>query len=414
MPIDPLKIREDFPILKRKVNGHPLIYLDNAASSQKPKQVIEAITMFYENHYANIHRGVHTLSQEASEAYEEAHAKVARFISANGSEEIVFVRNTTEAINLVAYSWALRQLKPGDEILTTLMEHHSNIVPWELLSQLKDIHVKYVGITKDGVLDYPEFEEKLSQRTKLVTVVHVSNVLGTINDVRRICRLAHEVGALVLVDGDQSVPHMPVSVKELDCDFLAFSGHKMLGPSGIGVLYAKKEILESMSPFLGGGGMISKVRFDTSTKKCKIDWNVLPWKFEAGTPNIEGGIGLGAAVDYLSSIGMDEVRRYEEELVSYALKRMSELEKIKIYGPSDPRMRGGVISFNLEGMSPHDVAMIMDQSGIAIRSGYHCAEPLHDAMGIHGGTARVSFYIYNTTSEIDIFINKLKEIEAII
>ncbi len=414
MPIDPLKIREDFPILKRKVNGHPLIYLDNAASSQKPKHVIKAITTFYENHYANIHRGVHTLSQEASEAYEEAHAKVARFISANGLEEIVFVRNTTEAINLVAYSWALHQLKPGDEILTTLMEHHSNIVPWELLSELKDIHVKYAGITKDGVLDYSEFEEKLSQRTKLVTVVHVSNVLGTINDVRKICRLAHEVGALVLVDGAQSVPHMPVSVKELDCDFLAFSGHKMLGPSGIGVLYAKKEILESMSPFLGGGGMISKVRFDTSTKKCKIDWNVLPWKFEAGTPNIEGGIGLGAAVDYLSSIGMEEVRKYEEELVSYALKRMSELEKIKIYGPSDPKMRGGVISFNLEGMSPHDVAMIMDQSGIAIRSGYHCAEPLHDAMGIRGGTARVSFYIYNTTSEIDIFINKLKEIEAII
>ncbi len=413
MPIDPLKIREDFPILKRKVNGHPLIYFDNAASSQKPKQVIEAITEFYENHYANIHRGVHTLSQEASEAYEEAHTKVARFISASSPEEVIFVRNTTEAINLVAYSWALRQLKPGDEILITLMEHHSNIVPWEVLSGLKKVRIKYVGITKEGTLDYSDFEGKLSEKTKLVAMAHVSNVLGTINDVKRICRLAHEVGALTLVDGAQSVPHMPVSVKEIDCDFLAFSGHKMLGPSGIGVLYAKREILESMDPFLGGGDMIRKVHFDIHAGRCKIDWNVLPWKFEAGTPNIEGGIGLGAAVDYLTSLGMEEVRRYEEQLVSYALDRMNELKKIEIYGPSDPKMRGGVISFNLDEMSPHDIAMILDQSGIAIRSGFHCAEPLHEIIGASSGSARASFYIYNTISEIDVFINKLKEIEAI-
>ncbi|RLG39762.1 MAG: cysteine desulfurase, partial [Thermoproteota archaeon] len=385
MPVDPLKIREDFPILKREVNGHPLIYLDNAASSQKPRQVIETITKFYESYYANIHRGIHTLSQEASEAYEEAHKKVAKFISASSPEEIIFVRNTTEAINLVAYSWALRHLRPGDEILTTLMEHHSNIVPWEVLSEIKGIRVRYVGVTKEGTLNYSEFEEKLSEKTKLVAVVHVSNVLGTINDVKTIGKLAHEVGALILVDGAQSVPHMPVNVKELDCDFLAFSGHKMLGPSGIGVLYARREILESMAPFLGGGGMISKVHFDASAGRCKIDWNVLPWKFEAGTPNIEGGIGLGAAVDYLMSIGMDEVRKYEERLVSYALDRMNELRKIEVYGPLDPKKRGGVISFNLNGMSPHDVAMIMDQSGIAIRSGLHCAEPLHEAIGASNG-----------------------------
>ncbi len=414
MPIDPSRIREDFPILKRRINGHPLIYLDNAASSQKPRQVIEAVTKFYENHYANIHRGVHTLSQEASEAYEEAHAKVARFISASEPEEVIFVRNTTEAINLVAYSWAMRQLKPGDEILITLMEHHSNIVPWEAVSSLKDVKINYVGITEEGTLDYSDLEEKLSKRTKLVSVVHISNVLGTINDIKRISKLAHELGALVLVDGAQSVPHMPVSVKELDCDFLAFSSHKMLGPSGVGVLYAKRDILEAMSPFLGGGGMIKSVKFDVSTGKCKIDWNVLPWKFEAGTPNIEGGIGLGAAVDYLSAIGMEEVRRYEEELVSYTLDRMNELKKIEIYGPLNPEMRGGVISFNLEGVSPHDVAMILDQSGIAIRSGYHCAEPLHKMIGAPNGTARASFYVYNTKSEIDIFISKLKEIEAII
>ncbi|HIE22775.1 MAG TPA: cysteine desulfurase [Candidatus Korarchaeota archaeon] len=414
MPIDPSKIREDFPILKRKINGHPLIYLDNAASSQKPKQVIEAIIKFYETYYANIHRGVHTLSQEASEAYEEAHVKVANFISASEPEEIIFVRNTTEAINLVAYSWALRQLKPGDEILITLMEHHSNIVPWEVISGLNDVKINYVGITKEGILDYSDLEKKISGRTKLVSVAHVSNVLGTINDIKRISKLAHEVGAIVLVDGAQSVPHMPVSVKELDCDFLAFSSHKMLGPSGVGVLYAKKEILMVMNPFLSGGGMIKRVQFDVSTRKCKIDWNVLPWKFEAGTPNIEGGIGLGVAVDYLSSIGMEDVRRYEEELVSYTLDRMGELKKIKIYGPLDPKMRGGVISFNLKGISPHDVAMILDQSGIVIRSGYHCAEPLHEIIGEPNGTARASFYIYNTKSEIDIFISKLKEIEAII
>jgi cysteine desulfurase/selenocysteine lyase len=294
------------------------------------------------------------------------------------------------------------------------MEHHSNIVPWEVISSLNNVKINYVGITKEGTLDYSDLEKKMSERTKLVSVVHVSNVLGTINDVKRISKLAHEVGALVLVDGAQSVPHMPVSVKELDCDFLAFSSHKMLGPSGVGVLYAKREILMAMNPFLGGGGMIKRVQFDVSTRKCKIDWNVLPWKFEAGTPNIEGGIGLGAAVDYLSAIGMEDVRRYEEELVSYTLDRMGELKKIKIYGPLDPKMRGGVISFNLEGISPHDVAMILDQSGIAIRSGYHCAEPLHEMIGSPNGTARASFYIYNTKSEIDIFISKLKEIEAII
>ena len=328
--LDPYKIREDFPILKRKINNHPLIYFDNAATSQKPKQVIEAIKNFYENHNANVHRAVHTLSQEATELYESAHEEVAKFINANGMEEIVFVRGTTEAINLVAYAWGLHNLKKGDEIIVSLMEHHSNIVPWEIISKITMANVKYGKVNDDGTLNYESFENLISKKTKIVCVSHVSNVTGIVNDVKRVTRVAHEHGALALIDGAQSVPHMPVNVKDLDADFLAFSGHKMLGPTGIGVLYGKKEILESMEPFQGGGEMIREVSFNPKTRRCSISWNVLPWKFEAGTPNVCGGVGLMEAVRYLKRIGMENVKAHEETLTEYALPRMKSCKKAKI------------------------------------------------------------------------------------
>jgi cysteine desulfurase / selenocysteine lyase len=407
--LDPREIREDFPILKRKVNDNPLIYFDNAATSQKPKQVIDAIKDFYENHNANVHRAVHTLSQEATELYESAHEEVARFINAKGMEETVFVRGTTEAINLVAYAWGLHNLKRGDEIVVSLMEHHSNIVPWEIISGITKANVKYGEVHDDGTLDYESFENLISRKTRMVCLSHVSNVTGIINDVKRVTKVAHENGALALIDGAQSVPHMPVNVKELDADFLAFSGHKMLGPTGIGVLYGKKDILESMEPFHGGGEMIREVSFNPKTKRCSISWNVLPWKFEAGTPNICGGVGLMEAVRYLKRIGMENVKAHEEMLTKYSLPRMKSCKKCKIFGTQDTSVKCGIVPFGIGGLSSHDVALFLDNYGIMVRSGFHCAQPLHEVFKL-SSTARASFYIYNTREEIDRFAEVLKEI----
>jgi len=404
------KIRGDFPILKRKINNHPLIYFDSAATSQKPRQVIESMKEFYEKHNANVHRAVHTLSQEASELYENAHEEVAKFINAKGMEEIVFVRGTTEAINLVVYAWGLQNLKSEDEVLVTLMEHHSNIVPWENLSRIKRFKVKYAEVNDDGTLDREAFENAISDKTRIVCLSHVSNVTGVINDVKRVAKIAHEYDSLVLVDGAQSVPHLPVDTKDLDIDLLAFSGHKMLGPTGIGVLYGKREILEEMKPFHGGGEMVREVTFDTTTKRCSISWNDLPWKFEAGTPNICGGVGLMAAIKYLKDVGMENVKAHEKTLTEYAITHMQECETVTIYGPKDASVKCGIIPFDVDGLSSHDVALFLDSYGIMIRSGFHCAQPLHEKFKLKS-SARVSFYIYNTREEIDRFVDVLKETE---
>jgi cysteine desulfurase/selenocysteine lyase len=409
--LDPYKIREDFPILKRKINGNQLIYFDNAATSQKPKQVIKAIENFYENHNANVHRAVHTLSQEASELYESAHEEVASFINARGMEETIFVRGTTEAINLVAYAWGLRTLEKGDEVIVSLMEHHSNIVPWEILAKIKRFNIKYADVNLDGTLDYKSFQNIISGKTKMVCISHVSNVTGVVNDVEKIAKLAHESGALVLVDGAQSVPHLPVDVKKLGVDFFAFSGHKMLGPTGIGVLYGRREILEKMAPFEGGGEMIKEVEFDPRLRRCSIAWNDLPWKFEAGTPHIAGGVGLMEAVKYLRGIGMKDVEAHEKSLTEYAMTRMPESsKKIRIYGPKDASVKCGIIPFGIDGLSSHDIALFLDNYGIMVRSGFHCAQPLHKVFKLNS-SARASFYIYNTREEIDKFADVLKEIE---
>jgi cysteine desulfurase/selenocysteine lyase len=407
--MDPYKIREDFPILKRKVNGNPLIYFDNAATSQKPRQVIEAIKDFYENHSANVHRAVHTLSQEATELYENAHEEVARFIGAEGMEEIVFVRGTTEAINLVAYAWGLRNLKRGDEITVSLMEHHSNIVPWDMIASLTKACVKYCEVYDDGTLNYESLESLVSERTKIVCLSQVSNVTGVVNDVKRVVKIAHENGALVLIDGAQAVPHMPVNVRELDADFLAFSGHKMLAPTGIGVLYGKKDILEGMAPFHGGGEMIREVSFNPKTKRCKISWNVLPWKFEAGTPNVGGAVALTEAIRYLKRIGIENVRAHEEKLTKHTISCMESCQRVKIFGTRDTSVKCGIVPFGIDGISSHDVALFLDNYGIMVRSGFHCAQPLHEVFKL-SSTARASFYIYNTREEIDRFIEVLKEI----
>ena len=411
--LDPYKIREDFPILKRKVNDCPLIYFDNAATTQKPRQVITAIRDFYENHNANVHRAVHTLSQEASELYENAHEEVVKFINAKDMEETVFVRGTTEAINLVAYAWGLRNLKKDDEVIVSLMEHHSNLVPWEILSKINGFRIKYIEVNNDGTLDYESFEKAISKKTKIVCVSHVSNVTGIVNDIKKITKIAHEYNALALVDGAQSVPHLPVNVKELDADFLAFSGHKMLGPTGVGVLYGKRDILEKMDPFHGGGEMIREVSYDPKTKRCSITWNVLPWKFEAGTPNVCGGVGLMEAVRYLRRIGMENVRAHEEMLAKYAMPRMQECcRKIRIYGTRDTSIKCGIIPFGVDDLSSHDIALFLDNYGIMVRSGFHCAQPLHEILKLNS-SARASFYIYNTREEIDRFTEVLKEIEQL-
>ena len=403
--LDPYKIREDFPILKRKIRGKDLIYFDNAATTQKPKQVIEKIKEVYENFYANIHRGIHTLSQEASELYEEAHKIVADFINAK-FEEIIFTRNTTESTNLVAYSYGLNNLKRGDEIILTAMEHHANIVPWQMVSRKTGAKLVYVNIKNDYTLDLDDFEKKINDKTKIVAITHVSNVLGTINPVEEITKIAHDYGSIVVLDAAQSAPHLPIDVKKLDVDFLAFSSHKMLGPTGVGVLYGKRELLESMEPFLLGGDMIKDVDFYDAV------WNDLPWKFEAGTPNIVDGIAFAEAIKYLNNIGMENVEKYLKELTKYFLDRFLELDNYRLIGSEDVRQRSCIFSFIKEGYHPHEIAKLLDLEGIAVRSGYHCAHPLMKYLGLFekGGTVRASLYIYNTKEEIDRFIEVLRKI----
>lgn len=396
------KIREDFPILKRKVrNDKTLVYLDNAATTQKPIQVINAISDYYTNHNSNIHRAVHALAEEATEAYEATRSKVAQFLNIKDTQEIIFVRGTTEAINLVAYAWGRQNVQPGDVVVTTEYEHHSNIVPWQLLTQEKGAKLEYIGMDDDGKLILDQLDTYLATgKVKLVAVSHMSNVLGTITDIDDVIKRCKKAGVRVLVDGAQSVPHMKVDVGAMGCDFFAFSAHKMLGPTGVGILWAKKEILESMAPFHGGGDMIREVH------KYETTWNDLPYKFEAGTPNIADVIGFSAALDYLNNLGMDFVRQHEIELTKYALEKLSQIKGMKLYGTSDMSKRGGVISFNFADIHPHDLATIIDEDGIAIRSGHHCAQVLMERLDV-AATSRASFYIYNTKEEVDVLVNSL-------
>jgi cysteine desulfurase/selenocysteine lyase len=400
--LDVARIREDFPILGRAVYGRPLVYLDNAATSQKPRQVIEALVRYYEYYNANIHRAVHCLGEEATAAYEEAREKVARFINAPSPDCIVFTRNATEAINLVAYTWGRANVGPQSEVLLTLLEHHSNLIPWQRLVAEKGASLRYIGLTDHQILDLDGLEGLMNERTRILSVTHVSNAVGTINPVERLAAQAHRNGSLILVDGAQSAPHMPVDVQAMDCDFFAFSAHKMLGPTGVGVLYARRELLEEMEPFLGGGEMISRVTFEDAT------WNDVPWKFEAGTPNIADVIAFGAAIDYLERLGMENVRAHEVELTGYALSRLRRMDGMTIYGPPDPADRGGVISLNYPDLHPHDIGTILDRHGVAIRAGHHCTQPLMRSLGV-SGTARVSFYLYNTPEEVDVLIDALSK-----
>ena len=396
--LDVEKIRNDFPILKIKMNGKPLAYLDSAATSQKPIQVIDTISEFYKTYNANIHRGIYQIAERATEVYIDSKKRLAGFINAGSYQEIVYVRNTTEAINLVAYSWGGANIKKGDHILISDMEHHSNIVPWQLLAKKKGAALDYVKLDSSKTrLDMQSFKENIEKRPVLFAITHVSNVLGTINDVEELTKQAHAKGTTVLVDGAQSVPHMEVDVKEIDCDFFAFSAHKMLGPTGIGALYAKSEILERMEPFISGGDMIKTVEHQSAT------WNDLPWRFEAGTSNIADGIGWGAAVDYLAGLGMKNVREHEKEITKYALEKLAETKGVRIFGlgAKDVEHRGGVIAFSINGIHPHDVAQIFDSEGIAIRAGHHCAMPLvRETLG-ENALSRMSFYVYNNTEEVD-------------
>lgn len=398
---DPYGIRKDFLILERKIRGKPLIYFDNAATTLKPRPVIDAVRNYYEQISANIHRTVHTLSHEATTLYEEAHKKIAEFIGAKRWREIVFTRNATEAINLVAYAWGLHNLKEGDEILITTMEHHSNIVPWQMVRDLKGINIKVLDVYDDGKLKLEELPKLLSERTKLVSIIHTSNVLGIVNPVEDIIKEAKKFGAIVLVDAAQSVPHFSVDVNALGCDFLVASGHKMLGPTGIGFLYGRSELLNKMQPFLYGGDMIEKVTLEKTT------WNEIPWKYEAGTPNVAGGIAFGAAVDYLNEVGLERIIEYERELLNYSLERLYEFPWLEIYGPKEVE-RVGVVSFNLEGVHPHDVSWILDEEGIEVRSGHHCAQPLMRRLEIENAV-RASFYLYNTKEEVDKFVEVLQK-----
>ena len=385
------KIRKDFPIFE---NNPDLIFFDNASTTQKPQNVINAITNYYENYNSNIHRGIYRIAEKSTEAYENVRDKIAQFIGAKDRRSIVFTRGATESINLVANSWG-QNLKSDDEILITEMEHHSNIIPWQLICKKTGTKLRYIPILEDGSLDFINIEKYITQKTKIVCIIHQSNVFGIINPIEDIIKLAHEKGALVLVDGAQSAPHHLLNVSKLGCDFFVFSGHKMLGPTGVGVLYARSEILEKMDPFMGGGEMIREVTIEKST------WNDIPWKFEAGTPSIAQVIGLGAAIDYLEKLGMENIMEYEKELLNYAQEKLSDIPNITLYGHSENK--GAVISFNIENIHPHDVAHILDTTGIAIRAGHHCAQPIMKRLNI-SATNRISFYIYNTIVEIDNFI----------
>jgi cysteine desulfurase/selenocysteine lyase len=405
VPFDVEQVRADFPILQREVApGVPLVYLDSAATSQKPQVVIDSLSDYFEEHNANIHRGIHRLAEESTAAYERARAQIADFIGASSPAEIVFTRNATEGLNLVIQSWGRANLKPGDHVLLTEMEHHSNLVPWYMLAEALDLQLRYVSLTEDGQLDMTSFETQLAAGPKMVSFTHMSNVLGTINPVRKLTDRAHQAGALVMLDAAQSVPHMPVDVQQLDVDFLAFSGHKMCGPTGIGVLYGRRQLLDAMPPFLGGGEMIKRVELDHYRP------NDVPHKFEAGTPAIAEAIGLGAAVDYLSTLGMEAVHAHEQALIAYALERLDEVPGVRVYGPTDPTMKGGVAAFTFEGAHPHDVAQILDALGIAVRAGHHCAMPLHQHYDLPA-TTRASFYLYNSKGEIDQLIEGLYKVK---
>lgn len=397
---DSYHIREDFPILDQSVHDEPLVYLDNAATTQKPKQVLETLTHYYETNNANVHRGVHTLAERATADYEAAREKIRAFINAKTSKEILFTRGTTTGLNWVA-QFATEQLSKGDEVMISIMEHHSNIIPWQEVCRKTGAKLTYVYL-KDGQLDLDDLRSKLSSKTKFVSIAHVSNVLGCTNPVKEIAELAHQVGAYMVVDGAQSIPHMKIDVQDLDCDFFAFSGHKMMGPTGIGVLYGKKELLNAMSPVEFGGEMIDFVYEQEAT------WKELPWKFEAGTPNIAGAIALGAAVDYLTGIGMDAIHAYEQELVDYVLPKLQAIEGLTVYGPQETKEHSGVIAFNLDGLHPHDVATALDYEGVAVRAGHHCAQPLIHHLGI-SSAARASFYIYNTKEDCDKLVEAIEK-----
>lgn len=402
--LDVSKIREDFPVLSKKVyDDRPLVWLDSAATSQKPRQVIQALVDYYEGYNANVHRGVHALSMESTEHYEAARQKVADFVNAESAECLIWTRNTTEGINLVANTWGEDNIAAGDEIVVTAMEHHSNLVPWQQLARRKGAKVRILPLAEDHTLDMDAVDAIIGQRTRLLAMSHASNAVGTINPVKQLAAKARAVGAAVLVDGAQSVPHMPVDAQDMDCDFLAFSGHKMLGPTGIGGLYVKRAVLERMNPFLTGGEMVLAVSYE------KASWNDLPMRFEAGTPNIADAIALGAAVDYLQALGMDNVRKHEIDLTAYALTAFKQLEEdLDVYGPKDARKRGGIVSFHHPDVHPHDLGTVLDRRGIAIRTGHHCAMPMVQSLGV-AATARASMYLYNTEAEIDMLVDAIKE-----
>ena len=405
-PLDLDRIRRDFPILERRIHGQPLVYLDNAATTQKPRQMLAALVAFYEGHNANVHRGVHTLSDEATDLYEQARSTVARFLGAGGSDAIVFTRGTTEAINLVAQSWARARLQPGDEIVLSQLEHHSNLVPWQMVAAERGALLRFIPVDASGRLDLDTAARLIGARTRLVAVTHVSNVLGTIVPVRKLVQLAHAVGALALVDGAQSAAHLPIDLRALDCDFFACSAHKMLGPTGIGVLAAKRAILDEMQPYQGGGSMIDRVEPTWSS------YADAPFRFEAGTPNIAGAVGFAAALDYLSALGMEAVRAHEQRLTAYALDKLAALPGVRLYGPRAPDERSGVLAFNIDAAHAHDVATILDGRGVAVRAGHHCAQPLMRALGV-AATVRASFAPYSTTAEIDALCDALTEVGAI-
>ncbi|MFA6391556.1 MAG: cysteine desulfurase [Patescibacteria group bacterium] len=399
---DITKVKLDFPILSQKMNDQRLVYLDNAATTQKPKKVIDAITEFYEKYNANTHRGIYQLSEKATAMYEDSREKVRAFIGAEKTEEIIFTRGTTESINLVAYSWGRKNIEAEDEILLTETEHHSNIVPWQLLAKEKGAVIKYIPVDKNGKLNLDNIDQYFTKKTKLLALIHVSNVLGVVNPIREIITKAHTSGVPVLLDGAQSTPHMPVNVRELDCDFFAFSGHKMLGPTGVGVLYVREDILEEMPPFLSGGNMIREVTM------AETKFEDLPLRFEAGTMPIAQVIGLGVAIDYLKSIGMENIWQHEQEIVNYALAKIRAISGVTVYGPEETVERSGVVSFAIDGIHPHDLASVLNEAGVAIRAGHHCAQPLLSALGTEA-TARASFYIYNDQKDVDQLVDAINQ-----
>lgn len=394
-------IRKDFPIFEQTINGHPLVYLDSAATSQKPHQVLEVLDHYYREDNANVHRGVHTLGSRATEAYELAREKVARFIHSPSPQQVVFTRGTTESLNMIAYGYARLRLKPGDEIVLTPSEHHSNLIPWQQVARFTGATLKYMPLQPDGRIRLEDAREVITPATKLVAIAQISNVMGTVHPIKELAHLAHRVGAVLVVDGAQGVPHMPTDVQDLDCDFLAFSGHKMCGPTGIGVLYGKASLLEAMEPVYFGGEMIEVVELYDAT------WKEAPWKFEGGTPIIAGAIGLGAAVDYLESIGLEKIRKHDEQLAQYTLSRLQEVQGLTVYGPALGVERAGLVTFNLGGIHPHDVSTVLDAEGVAIRAGHHCAQPLMKWLGV-GSTARASFYLYNNEADVDVLIHALQ------